>query len=521
MSDRISWKVAIRFVAMDTQDEFRFSVLHEAAFSRESPMRMVCSTASVLLFLIVPVHADDFFLTIGGGYQPSSNQASLENNVLYFQRILEQGKLGFENNDIYFSDGDSRGRDLEVIDRASVPKANRLMAEFFGKQSSLGLSYRNHQIPNVRGSTRPESIRGWFQETGASMKPGDRLVLFVTAHGGRSKDKDAPYETTIATWNNSAIKMSEFVGLLDELPEGIDVVAIMVQCHSGGFARLIYPNGDPEQGLSNQRRCGFFATVHDRPAAGCTSEIDESSYVEYSTFFWAALSGQNRSGEPIERPDYDGDGRVSFDEAHAYTILTADTIDLPIKTSGEFLNQFSRFDDDEPNLLTNEESYEEILRLATPVQRVILEGLSEQLGLSGDDRLMAAWKALEAGKKRSRSRGRTSASEADQLRARIAGSLRARWPELANTLNPLCVELVTDRSDEFIAAVEGHKDYDRYRELADAPGENKAKANVKYDRFLRVADNVALAENLRRLGNRDHIAQFESILEAESGTLSQ
>ena len=34
-------------------------------------------------------------------------------------------------HDIYFADGDSKGADLQVMDRASVPKANRFLAEFF------------------------------------------------------------------------------------------------------------------------------------------------------------------------------------------------------------------------------------------------------------------------------------------------------------------------------------------------------------------------------------------------------
>lgn len=480
---------------------------------------------SVLLSLVLVFatavcgHAEDYFLTIGGGYSPSGNQASLENNVLYFQRVLEHCKLDASRSDIYFSDGMASGRDLQVMDPQSIPKANRLMAEFFGSRSSLGLSYRNHRIPEVRGSTQPANIRKWFDEVGGTMTEGDRLVLFVTAHGNRSRNSDEPYDTTIATWNNSSITMTDFVGLLDDLPAGVTVVTIMVQCHSGGFARLIFNGGDPDRGVSQQKRCGFFATVHDRPAAGCTPAVDEASYVEYSTFFWAALSGKKRTGELIPPPDYDGDGRVSFSEAHAYTILTADTIDLPVKTSEEFLNQYSRFGDEEPGLLKNDESYELILSLANPVQRAILEGLSEQLGLTGDDRLTDAWEALEASRKNSRSRRRRGDSTVEQLRRKIASDVRRKWPELANVVNPIAVELLTSRSDQFVAAVENHRDYKRYRQLADAPKEDAASKRVKYDRFLRVADNVALAENLRRIGDTGRIAQYQAITDTESQVL--
>jgi hypothetical protein len=463
--------------------------------------------------------AEDYFLTIGGGYSPSGNQASLENNVLFAQRALgEQGVLG-EHNDIYFSDGDAVGKDLQVMDPSSVPKANRLMAEFFGSRDSLGLSYRNHRVPNVNGSTEPENIRNWFRDVGKTMQAGDRLYVYVTAHGSRSSDRQAPYDTTIATWNNSSIRMKEFVEMLDGLPEGVEVVAIMVQCHAGGFARFIFEEGDPDQGLSKQRRVGFFATVHDRPASGCTPEVDEASYVEYSTYFWAALSGRNRSGRLIERPDYDGNGVVSFDEAHAYTVITADTIDLPVLSSGEFLSVHSYFDEDNPDLLRNDESYELILDLATPSQRATLEALSDQLNLSGDERINEAWKTTQSDRSRNSNRRRRRAAPEDGLRRRITRDLERKWPELANVLNPVAVELLTSRQEEFIEVVENHPDYPRFRELTETAESDEAKTKVKYERFVRIADNVALAENLRRLGNGELVAQYEAIVAAERGTL--
>ena len=340
--------------------------------------------------------AKDFFLTIGGGYAPSGNQVSLEKNILYFQRALREQQLDRSPQAIFFADGLSSEHDLQVIDRDTVPKANRLMAEFFGDSDDLGLSYRNHQVNGVRGSTRPENIRKWFANDGRQLKRGDRLIVYVTSHGNESSDRRDPYDTTIATWGNTSIKMKEFVKLLDELADGVEVVAIMVQCHAGGFARFIFNGGDPEKGLSSQRRVGFFATVHDRSAAGCTPEIDEASYVEYSTYFWAAISGRDRSGRAIDRPDYNGDGTISFDEAHAYVILAADTIDLPVKTSGEYLTVHSKFGEVDSDLLTNDEPYEDVLALANPVQKAILEGLSEQLDLKGSDRLVDAWKATRS-----------------------------------------------------------------------------------------------------------------------------
>ena len=57
---------------------------------------------------------------------------------------------------------------------------------------------------------------------------------------------------------------------------------------------------------SNKSR--FFATKHDRVAAGCTPDIREENYQEYSTRFWEDY-GESRIGKQIKRPDYDGDGK--------------------------------------------------------------------------------------------------------------------------------------------------------------------------------------------------------------------
>ncbi|GAA4463771.1 hypothetical protein [Novipirellula rosea] len=469
--------------------------------------------------------AADVFLTLGGGYSPSGNQASLERNVLFFQRLLKDRGLDENENDIYFSDGDHPDDDLQVIDRTSIPKANQLMAEFFGSQRDLGLSYRNHSIDNVRGSTSPKNIQKWFDDVGSTMQKGDRLVLYVTAHGSESQTRNQPYNTSISLWNHTKITVSELSKMLDQLPEGVSVVTIMVQCHAGGFARLVYNEGDPDKGRSSQKRSGFFATVHDRPAAGCTPDIDEASYVEYSTYFWEAIAGRTRLNQPVDPPDYDNDGVVSFEEAHAYTILKSDTIDLPIKTSGEFLGEESGFQDDQhPDLLPRDLEYSELLKYATPADRAVLEGLSAQLELEGEHRLEAAERKKDERRPRGRGRSRpTTTDNSASLRRKIANDLRGKWPALANPLNPIGIELMTDRSDDFIHAIESHPDYAKYRELADANQNslNDREKLVKYERFIRTAEDVILRENLTRLGDANTIAAFEAIIQGETGSLER
>lgn len=495
-----------------------------------------CGIVIQRLFIVVTlalapatVFADDFFLTIAGGYAPTGNQASLEKNVLFYQRLLSEQGLVTRTNDIYFADGLSKKATLQVVNRESLPMANQLMAEFFGSKRNLGLQYRAHQVPDIRGETSVENIEQWFSENSKRMKAGDRLILYVSAHGGNSADSKVPYNTTIYLWNNKKISVTELSDQLDRLPDGVSVVTFMVQCHAGGFAQLLNAKGKKDGDVARQDRCGFFATVYNRPAAGCTPEIDEANYEEYSTYFFAALAGKNRLGETIELPDYDGDGTVSFDEAHAYTILSANTIDLPIKTSDEYLRTASKFGDDgDSKLLPRDASWETVLKLANPADRAVLEGLSTQLELAGNDRIADARKsASPRGARGNRSstgsrRGGRTLSETDKLKQGIANDLKKRWPDLANVINPVSIELLTTRQDEFVNAIESHKNYSRYRELAGKSSSQNSseKSSVKYERFVRVAENVILAENLKRIGDAKSIENYRRVTAAESGSLS-
>lgn len=472
---------------------------------------------SVLWCALLPdlAAAREYVLTIGGGYSPSGNQVSLEKNVQLFRRVLSGSGLNFARYDTLFSDGNGSQKDVQVIDPEAVPKANRLMAEFFGSSRELGLAYRNHQLPDVRAAITPDNVRRWFRQVGPSLAAGDRLMIYVTAHGNESRDRDRKYNTSIAMWNNTSMQMDAFAKLLDGLDEGVDVVMVMVQCYTGGFSHLMFREGDPKKGLSPQRRVGFFATVHDRPAAGCTPEVDETNYVEYSTYFWSAISGVDRAGNPIPEPDYDGDGRVSFEEAHAYTILSADTIDLPVKTSGEYLNIESKFGDAKDGLLDNDEPYSLVLKFASPVQWKVLEDLSKKLNLNGENRLVDAYEKT----KTERRRRRTPTKESVSVRRRIAADVKKKWPELANLMNPKAISLVTTEQDEFVRVIETHRDYNRYRQLVakEKAAPDAQQTRVQYERFLRVADNVVLAENLRRMNRPAKLAEYEAIVAGERG----
>ena len=111
------------------------------------PISLLC-----VLTLASTAAARDFFLTIGGGHSRESNQASIEKNVLFYQELLKEQKIPAEQQSVYFAAGLPRGKDVQAKDVESIPKANRLMAEFFGTEQDLGVHYRNSELSNVLGA---------------------------------------------------------------------------------------------------------------------------------------------------------------------------------------------------------------------------------------------------------------------------------------------------------------------------------------------------------------------------------
>ena len=65
--------------------------------------------------------------------------------------------------------------------------------------------------------------------------------------------------------------------------------------------------------------------------------VNEADYRDYSSSFFAGLSGRSRTGEPVSSADYNKDGRVSYAEAHAFAKVDEKTTDWPISTSEAWL----------------------------------------------------------------------------------------------------------------------------------------------------------------------------------------
>lgn len=490
-------------------------------------VRRFCVTASVLLSFSASASALDHFLTIGGGYNPSGNQVSLEKNVLMFQQFLGEKYPDSIPHDIFFADGNAPGRDLQFADpNYHIPKVNQLLARLAREENALGYQYRSHQVPGVQGPSARETIERWFQEVGSKLPAEDRLFIYFTGHGGKTAD---PSNTVIHLWNQERISVREFTALLDRIPAKVPVVMVMVQCYSGGFANTIFNEGIAGKGPTGSSRCGFYATVQERTAAGCTPDIKEEDYKEYSSYFWAAIRGQTRAGVKLEAPDWDLDGRTSFAEAHAYALSVSDTIDISIKTSDALLRSISKNKGKEPaGLLTADSPHQALIAVANPVDRSLLDDLSSQLGIKAPHIAKEARKLAEQLQKQIKTvddQRRKGVKPYEGLRRTILATCQVQWPELSNRWDPKVFELLQNEGDELAAVIEEHPKFSVFNQLHDELerlAEQKLDLErkwVKCQRLLRLVDNITLAANLPLVATPEAQTRFQALVKLENSSL--
>lgn len=521
------------------------------------PMACLC-----VCFLSTLAVAKDFFLTIGGGPRPDNNQVSLERNVLFQQNVLAECRPDRPSYELYFADGKTGNRDLQYRSpdfKTTCPPAGQILAEVLGDAASMDLVYRAHSLENPTGPSDPQVLRRRLRDLARELKPGDRLFLYATAHGGPAKkpddkakvadkdrrtEKDRPsdpqaFNTSLYCWNTTSITASEFADWLDGLDPEVSVMLVMVQCYSGGFAQTIFNGADAERGLAPHARFGFFAQVHDRPAAGCTPDIDQADYQEYSSFFWAALAGHTRTGTPITSADYDKDGAVSFAEAHAYAVLESDTIDVPVRTTDVLLRTFSELGSDNVDKEQKHEGAKaSLLRLAgplsklldtsTPEERAILVGLAQQLALEDPtiESLRTKVEQHEKDIKEAAARLGRAKQTTRRAKERAQKDLYDTWPELRKPYSPMAANLIGDRAEEFVRRVENLPSYAALRAALDREAAidrqhlDLERQRAKLERLLRTAENVVLAANLPKVASPEIVARSEKLRRLEESTLA-
>lgn len=303
------------------------------------------------------------FLAVGGGPTPHSNEIALEKNVLYFQRTIESFGYNPQSATVFFANGNDGQATVRYIDSQN--------------QEQLKVP----EIPYLQGSATLDNLQQWFRERAIerSLEP---LFLYFTGHG---------IPQNFLLWEHQELTVQELSSQLDRLPDDTPVVMMMAQCYSGSFADFIHKGGDSSQPLALHTRCGFFATVASRPSVGCTPMVNEADYQDYSSSFFAGLSGVDRTGKSVPSADYNGDGRVSYAEAHGFAKVDEDTMDWPISTSESWLqNQATEADISS----ISQQPIASFLLTARPEQQYVVGSLTAKANFDLDRSFQSSYATL-------------------------------------------------------------------------------------------------------------------------------
>lgn len=453
-------------------------------------------------------------LTFGGGPQPEMNQVAIESNVRYVSSLLPPSV----QHTVLFTDG---GKDKPLV-QFEVPPAKmtpgeRVVRGLFGDgpgrgESSPWLQYRPTILKQIDGPLVATEVKTAFEKVSAE-SPKVPLLLYFTGHGSpQQPDFENNY---MDLWKSGQLHVDDLKESLAKIPASRRVTMVMVQCHSGAFARLVL---DPA--LQDRPLCGFFAAPKERVAAGCTPSVLEEDYHDFTGYFFAALTGKDRMGRTVPKADYNKDGKVGGDEAMAYAQMTDESIDVPICTSDVLLRK--GLPGAEIDMAFADLPFSKVYAMASPLQKKVLDALSQQLGplAQGEDRISVARKDLE-----NRGRGRGGFVNMDnaesqklqdgrrKLQTKFPG-LRSRngadWKTAAKSAS----DYLTDDPDERKLLEEGLS--------ARGEAEKKSEADEVFGarmlRLLRTCKTVYLEDKLRKSGDKALIARFEKLKKLEAAS---
>ena len=317
--------------------------------------RQQTATEDVAIAATSPIPME--FLVLAGGGAPYYNEIALEKNVRYFQRTLTALGIDFSSTQQYFANGNDG--------EATVRYINLVGQEQF----------KAPEIDNLDGPATLENAQQWFESLANKPSPCPAFFYF-TGHGAYNDEN--PDNNAMILWEENLVSVQQMAGWLDQLPADQPFVTMMAQCFSGSFANLIYEQGNPDNPVALQSRCGFFATVAERPSVGCTPAVNEADYRDYSSSFFAGLSGIDRVGNPVDSADYDADGKVSYAEAHAFAKVDEETTDWPVSTLEVWLQDQASIDEIDSIF---SQPMARWLAQAPPQRQYVVRELSQKLDL--------------------------------------------------------------------------------------------------------------------------------------------
>lgn len=472
----------------------------------------------VSLFISFDTLAKDVVWIVGGGNNLKNSQAQIETNVIWAAEAIKQSPTtnGAREINIFFTDGDDPAKDVKVW--RPVDEAESFLQPFamiYDSGYENGVEYRNHKIKNIKGSTLRNELEPVLSESFSNLKQGDRGLFIFNGHG--SFDKADTANNKIWLWDSSSLNVNEFSRLLGKVDNSVPMRFVFTQCYSGAFERLVHRNAADKIDLVDAPRCGFFAEAADRQAEGCSSGINVDDYRDYSTYFFAALSGKTRQGEDLpENPDRNKDGVVSLYEAHLYTLARAESTDLPRSTSEMYLERWQPWylrwffaGEGRGNVyakLANDIARELRVPIDQSVQRSVISKKRRRL-----DR-----RSKKLGQERIK-----LAAAMTEVRYQIRYELEQRWPEAAKSRTETYQKFIKNDAKDVRKFIIGHENwpklligYKRYQEIAAERLDIERKL-TRFDKLRRMNKIARLRQQFEQNATPQQKAGYQKLLECE------
>jgi hypothetical protein len=467
-------------------------------------------------------------LLLGGGYRPEASQVQIELNVRWIQQLLAEMKPGVRV-ETFFAAGDGPSS-LDVIEsRAGTSTLSTPLARLFGALERSTEVYFHNRVPGLSGSLEKGPLIERLSALFSAAGPGDQILFLFNGHG--LGGPAGPEHNTLRLWGDEEISVIELGALLDRAPPSTRVRMFFPQCFSGGFTRLIQPKGARSREVVAADRCGFYSQDELLEAEGCTPSVEVDDFRDYSTYFFSAISGRTRSGQPLAfDPDRDRDGRVTLLEAHYYALLAADSADLPRSTSEAYLERWQPWfmRAEATSTLPSSVSAGAIASLNAYVE------LAETLGerLTGQRGRAALERAFELRSVAARARERI-AKERAELNAVVEAKLRpirlateARYPAAFRPYTQAFLAFYRspelELASAFVAAAPGYGELvvaqDRLRalQLEDLA---ERRRGAGFDRYFRLRRLAQIAGQFQRLASAEERKTMERLLRCEDSPL--
>ena len=458
---------------------------------------------------------------VGGGPTLEYNQAAIESNVRYVNKLLPPDAI----RTTLFADGNPGKETVLIEDKPANPLiGDRLLDLAFYDPDKTDDAVSHYRKPNLGAkldsAATPLALTNLFLDLGRELTNAPKpLFLYFTGHGSAG---DRSYANNVYNmWGDTAFSTRKLAQQMAHLPENVPVTLVMVQCHSGGFANLLYEGGLPDGKPIARDFAGFFASEPDRVAAGCTAETDEAEYRDFTSYFFAALTGRDRLGRPVTGADYNGDGRVGMDEAFCYTLANDRSIDTPVCASAFFLRRFAPLTEKELDATP----FRSVRTWATAAQRYALDALAKSLHReTGEDRLRKA--ADDLGSEAAAAPGpsrRERKRVLDELRTEAQRYLLARWPDLRDPALP-DFELARTQAARYLKENAGNAKWKALLAAndallrSDAADEAQEIVEAHLLRFVALGHSIIRAHHLRQSANTAIKVRFERLVQAEAGS---